>query len=193
VRIGPKITTSQNLRTRGHWPPQKLGWLRTYRAALRSWAEALQVIEVAEHYVRTEGIHGRAVSELRGQLKALGGGPLSRRFRVTLLAALRQHVRSCRPGERLPGSSEIIESVIGQYKHLQGERSPHGLTAMVLSIAANVRERTAALVRTALEQISNSALCQWCRTHLGTSVQAHRKAAFTGLLNGTKMATVPNL
>jgi hypothetical protein len=93
----------------------------------------------------------------------------------------------------LPGSSEIIESVIGQYKHLQGERSRHGLTAMVLSITANVGERTAALVRTALEQISNSALCQWCRTHLGTSVQAHRKAAFTGLLNGTKMATVPNV
>src|SRR6202007_26223 len=54
---------------------EKLGWLRAYRAALQSWAEALQVIEVAEHYVRTEGIHLRAVSELRAQLKALGGGP----------------------------------------------------------------------------------------------------------------------
>jgi hypothetical protein len=169
---------------------EKLGWLRSYRAALQSWAEALQVIEVTEHYVRTEGIHRRAVSELRAQLKALGGGPLSRRFRVTLLASLRQQVRACRPGERLPGSSEIIESVIGQYKHLQGERSPHGLTAMVLSIAANVGERTTALVRTALEQISTSALFQWCRTHLGTSVQSHRKAAFSGHLKGTKMATI---
>jgi len=157
---------------------EKLGWLRSYRAALQSWAEAMQVIEVTEHYVRTEGIHLRTVSELRAQLKALGGGPLSRRFRVTLLASLRQQVRSCRPEERLPGSSEIIESVIGQYKHLQGERSPHGLTAMVLSIAANVGERTVALVQTALEQISNSALFQWCRTHLGRSVQSHRNTAF---------------
>jgi hypothetical protein len=170
----------------------KLGWLRTYRAVLQSWAEALQVIEVTEHYVRTEGIHRRAVAELRSQLQALGGGPLSGRFRDTLLASLRQHVRLCRPGERLPGSSEIIESVIGQYKHLQGERSPHGLTAMVLSIAANVGERSAALVRTALEQISTSALFQWCRTHLGSSVQSHRKTAFSGLLKGTKMATIPS-
>jgi len=169
----------------------KLGWLRRYRAVLHSWAEALQVIEVTEHYVRTEGIHRRAVAELRPQLKALGGGPLSRRFRDTLLAFLRQQVRLCRPGERLPGSSEIIESVIGQYKHLQGERSPHGLTAMVLSMAANVGERSAALVRTALEQISNGALFQWCRTHLGRSVQSHRKAAFSDFLKGTKMATIP--
>jgi hypothetical protein len=170
---------------------EKLGWLRSYRAALQSWAEALQVVEITEHYVRTEGIHARAVSELRAQLKPLGGGPLSRRFRITLLASLRQQARFCRPGERLPGSSEIVESVIGQYKNLQGERSPHGLTAMVLSIAANVGERTTALVRTALEQISNSTLFQWCRKHLGDSVQSHRKAAFSGQLKGTKMETIP--
>jgi hypothetical protein len=169
---------------------EKLGWLRQYRDALRSWAEVMQVIEVTEHYVRTEGIHRRAVPELRAQLKALGGGPLSRRFRVTLLASLRRHARLCRPGERLPGSSEIVESVIGQYKHLQGERSPHGLTAMVLSMAANVGERTTALTRTALEQVSNNTLFQWCREHLGTSVQAHRRAAFSGRPTGTKMETV---
>lgn len=171
---------------------EKLGWLRPYGAVLQSWAEALQVIEVTEHYVRTEGIHARAVSELRAQLEPLGGGPLSRRFRITLLAFLRQQARRCRPGERLPGSSEIIESVIGQYKHLQGERSPHGLTAMVLSIAANVGERSAELVRTALEQISNNALFQWCRTHLGRTVQSHRKVAFAGLPEGTKMETIMN-
>jgi hypothetical protein len=169
---------------------EKLGWLRNYRDALQSWAEAMQVIEVTEHYVRTEGIHLRAVGELRARLKTLGGGPLSRRFRVTLLASLRQQVRSCRPGERLPGSSEIVESVIGQYKHLQGERSPHGLTPMVLSIAANVGERTTGLIRTALEKVSNPALFRWCRAHLGTSVQSHRKAAFSGRFRGTKMANV---
>ncbi len=171
---------------------EKLGWLRHYRDALQSWAEVMEVIEVTEHYVRTEGIHLRAVPELRAQLNTLGGGPLSRRFRVTLLASLRQQVRSCRPGERLPGSSEIVESLIGQYKHLQGERSPHGLTAMVLSIAANVGERTTVLIRTALEEVSTAALFEWCRTHLGTSVQAHRKAAFSGRLKGTKMGTIPS-
>lgn len=168
---------------------KKLGWLRNYRGALTSWGEVLKVIEATEHYVRTEGIHRRAVRELSPQLKALGGGPLSRRFRVQLLASLRQQARLCRDGERLPGSSEIIESVIGQYKHLQGERSPHGLTGMILSIAANVGQRTTTLLKTALEEINNAALLKWCRTHLGISVQSHRKAAFSGRAQGTKMAT----
>jgi hypothetical protein len=169
---------------------KKLGWLRDYRSALQSWGEALNVIETTEHYVRTQGIHRRAVRELSPMLKALGGGPLSRRFRVQLLASLRQEALLCREGERLPGSSEIIESVIGQYKHLQGERSPHGLTGMILSIAANVGQRTTALVKTAMEEINNASLVQWCKEHLGTSVQSHRKTAFSRPTNGIKMATV---
>jgi hypothetical protein len=171
---------------------QKLGWLGNYRSVLNSWGEALKVIEATEHYVRTEGIHRRVVPELSPQLKALGGGPLSRRFRVELLASLRQQARMCRPGERLPGSSEIIESVIGQYKHLQGERSPHGLTAMILSMAANVGQRTTTLLKTALEEVTNPALFGWCRTNLGISVQSHRKAAFSGHLKGIKLATDPS-
>lgn len=171
---------------------EKLGWLRNYRTALQNWGEVLQVIEVTEHHVRMEGIHPQLISELRPQLKALGGGPLSRRFRVQLLVSLRQQARSCQPGERLPGSSEIIESLIGQYKHLQGERSPHGLTAMILSIAATAGRQTINMLGAALEQVRNADLLEWSRTQLGTTVQAHRKAAFSKQTSGTKMATVPS-
>jgi hypothetical protein len=170
---------------------EKLGWLRQYREALQSWDEAMQVIEATESYVRKEGIHSQIVSELRPQLKALGGGPLSRRFRVELLLFLRRQARACHPGERLPGSSEIVESIIGQYKHLQGERSPHGLTGLILSIAANVGTQTTSLLKTALEQIPHADVLQWARQHLGITVQSHRKAAFSRFTHGTKMATSP--
>jgi hypothetical protein len=167
----------------------KLGWLRAYRLALQNWNEGLEVIEVVEHYVRTEGIHRRIVSELRPQLKALGNGQLGRRFRVQLLLSLRQQARACNPGERLPGSSEIVESIIGQYKHLQGERSSHGITALILSIASNVGEQTMSLIKTAMESIHTPDLLQWCRENLGVTVQSQRKTAFSGFLEGTKMAT----
>lgn len=169
---------------------EKLGWLQRYRDALQNWAEAMQVIETTEHYVRTEGIHRRIVPELRSQLKALRGGQLSRRFRVMLLVFLRHQARLCQIGQRLPGSSEVLESVIGQYKHLQGERSPHGLTAMVLSIAANVGERTTTLLKNAMETVGNKALFQWCRQHLGISVQSQRKMAFSRQTERTTMANV---
>jgi hypothetical protein len=170
---------------------KKLGWLRDYRGALQSWQEAMQVVEAVEHYVRTEGIEAQTVSKLRPQLEALGGGPLSRKFRVQLLWSLRKQARQCQPDERLPGSSEIVESVIGQYKHLQGERSPHGLTSLILSLAANVGEQTVHVLKTALEQVHTSDLFQWCKLKLGKTVQSQRKAISAELANGTKMTTIP--
>jgi hypothetical protein len=168
----------------------KLGWLRAYRETLHSWQEVMRVIEAVEHYVRTEGIETQTVSKLRPQLEALGGGPLSRKFRVQLLWSLRKQAHQCQPGERLPGSSEIIESVIGQYKHLQGERSPHGLTGLILSLAANVGEQTIPLLKTALEKVRTSDLLKWCEQKLGKTVQSQRKAISAQLENGTKMTNV---
>jgi hypothetical protein len=168
----------------------KLGWLRAYRGLLQSWKEVMQVIETVEHYVRTEGIETQTVAKLRPQLKGLDGGPLSRKFRVQLLWSLRKQAHQCQPGERLPGSSEIVESVIGQYKHLQGERSPHGLTGLILSLAANVGEQTIHLLKTALEQVHTSDLLKWCRKKLGKTVQSQRKAISAELENGTKPTNI---
>ncbi|MHB0955683.1 MAG: hypothetical protein ACYC0X_04815 [Pirellulaceae bacterium] len=38
--------------------------------------------------------------------------------------------------ERLLGSSEVLEAVIGKFKYLAGERGRHGMTGMVLSHVA---------------------------------------------------------
>src|SRR5258708_6597266 len=141
----------------------KLAWLPAYRPPLQSWQEIMQVIEAVEHYVRMEGIETQTISKLRPQLKALGGGSLSRKFRVQLLWSLRKQAHQCQPGERLTSSSEIVESVIGQYKHLQGERSPHGLTGLILSLAANVGAQTMPLLKTALEKVRTSDLLKWCK------------------------------
>lgn len=166
---------------------EKLGWLRDYRGALHSWQEVMQMIEVVEHHVRTEGMEAQTVRKLRPELKALSAGPVSRKFRVQLLWSLRKQARQCQPGERLPGSSEIIESVIGQYKHLQGERSPHGLTGLILSLAASVGEQTTCLLKAALEQVHVSDLLQWCKGKLGKTVQSQRKTICADLAKGTNM------
>jgi len=87
----------------------KQNWagLRAYRATLQSWQEVMQVIEAVEHYVRTEGIETKTVSKLRPQLEAVGGGPLSRKFRVQLLWSLRKQAHRCQPGERLPAAARL--------------------------------------------------------------------------------------
>jgi hypothetical protein len=72
------------------------------------------------------------------------------------------------------GSSEVLESIIGKFKHVAGERGQHGLTGMVLSIGAQVGKQTVATVETALTETRTCNVWDWCHAHLGPTVQSVR-------------------
>ena len=96
-----------------------------------------EVIECTERYVRHRGIHRKAGEELA----ALLPNPtceLACTLRTRLLEFVEAEAQQAREGECLLGSSEVLESIIGKFKRLAGERGQHGLTGMVLSIGALV-------------------------------------------------------
>lgn len=159
---------------------KKLGWLGEYRAALEEWSEWLALLQVAEDYIRREGFHAGAVEELRRELLPLATGPVARQMQAELLAFVGEQSAQARPGERLIGNSEVIESLIGKYKRLQGTHSQGGMTAMLLSIGAIVAEKTTEMVREALTAIPTQNVRDWCRNHLGITLQAQRRFAFSG-------------
>lgn len=151
----------------------KLGWLRKFSPQVRRWEEMLAVVGVAEHYVRHEGIHARAEEELVAVLPK-PATPAAKRLRKDLLAFVHEQAAQVRGDERLLGSSEVLESIIGKFKHVADERGDHGLTGMVLSIGAHVGRQTMATVKTALSETPTHSVWDWCRTHLGPTVQSVR-------------------
>jgi hypothetical protein len=157
---------------------EKLGWLRDYREPLRQWAQAMQVIETAETLVRREGHHAESAAEFRARLPALESDSLADRLRGKLLEFLQDQALHVCGTERLPGSSEVLESIIGKYKTLQGEKGQFGTTSMLLAIGAFVGRLTVSGIRTALQTIKGAALDQWEQTHLGSTIQSQRKRAF---------------
>jgi hypothetical protein len=108
---------------------------------------------------------------------------------VELLAFVGEQSAQARPGERLLGSSEVIESVIGKYKRLQGTHSQGGMTAMLLSIGAIVASKTTGMVRDALIATPTRNVLECCHRHLGITLQAQRCLAFGG--NKTGIQTGP--
>ena len=52
------------------------------------------------------------------------------------------------------GSSEILESIIGKFKTVAGERGQHGLTGMALSIGALVGNVAVDTVQAAMTEIT---------------------------------------
>jgi hypothetical protein len=153
---------------------EKLGWLRKFAPQVRRWSEMLSVIGAAEHYVRHEGIHAQAVEELAAVLPK-STVPAVQRLRKQLLEFIAAQGSQAREGERLLGSSEVLESIIGKFKQVAGERGPHGLTGMVLSVGALVGHLAVATVQAAMTEITTTEVWNWCRSHLGATVQSVRQ------------------
>jgi hypothetical protein len=152
----------------------KLGWLRKFVPQVRRWGEMLSVVGTVEHYVRHEGIHPQAADELAAALPT-PTTPAACQLRKQLLAFVQVQGQQAREGERLLGSSEVLESIIGKFKHLAGERGQHGLTGMVLGIGALVGKLAVQTVQAALTEITTGEVWNWCRSHLGSTVQSVRQ------------------
>jgi hypothetical protein len=183
----PKAIRKAGLKTRK--VAEKLGWLRKFAPQVRRWGEMLAVIGAAEHYVRHEGLHLKAAEELAALLPK-PATPAAQRLRKELLEFVTVQGQQAREGERLLGSSEVLESIIGKFKHVAGERSQHGLTGMVLSIGALVGDVAVATVQTAMTEITTPKVWTWCRSHLGATVQSVRQRIRQALHPEQKQTTL---
>ena len=168
---------------------KKLGWVRRYRWRLSQWSELLGLAEASEHYVRYQGLHGKAADELRAKLDPLATCRGSRRFQEAILEFVAKQASQAGLEERLIGSSEVIESIIGKYKRLQSMHSKGGMTAMLLSIGAIVSNKAVETIAAALRRVKTCEVWQWCRKHLGITIQAQRKIALNGNKNGIHSTT----
>jgi hypothetical protein len=89
-----------------------------------------------------------------------------------------EEVAKAKAGERLVGSSEVIESLFGKWKRLEGEQARSGLTGLVLALGALVAPTTAEVIQQALTTVPTKTVLTWCREKLGKTVQATRRARF---------------
>lgn len=170
---------------------QKLGWLRAYRRPLAAWAELLKVASRAEACVRREGYHARAAEELKQQLLPLARTPASLRLKAGLVAFVTEQSKDLAPGQHLLGSSEVLESLLGKYKRIQGTHSKGGMTGSLLSIGAAVLQKSSTVIQTAMAAVPVAAVAQWVRDNLGLTVPAQQALAFQRNTNGPKNAIRP--
>ncbi|MCY2989110.1 MAG: hypothetical protein NTY19_14740 [Planctomycetota bacterium] len=157
---------------------EKLGWPRDYCEPLRHWVQAMQVIETAETLIRREGHHAESEAELRERLPPVEAGSLADRLQRKLLEFMKEQALRVSETERLPGSSEVLESIIGKYKTMQDEQGQFGATSMLLAIGAFVGRLTVGGIRTALQTIQGVALSKWEKINLGSTIPSQRKQAF---------------
>lgn len=158
---------------------QKIGWVAEFRQSLAEWHSLLQVVTITESYIRQRGLYHRGHLELEPLLNPWADTAQAQRVSAELTAFVAQEAAKARDGERLLGSSEIIEFVLGKQKFLERDQAQNGFTGFLLALCASVAETTTDGVRQALETVPTKTVLAWCRENLGQSVQAQRRLAFT--------------
>ena len=90
---------------------EKLGWLRQFRGGVGSLvADGTHKIDVAVDFVRTQGLYRGAGKDLRKRLAGVVSWSDCAQLGKDLATFVTAQARRLRRGERLPGSSEVLES-----------------------------------------------------------------------------------
>jgi hypothetical protein len=132
---------------------EKLGWVKGFRSQLQEWKALLELTTTAERVVRTQGIYRGCECVLEEQLVSVVETPRTERVREQLLKFVAGEALKARAGERLLGSSEVIESMFGKLKRIERDQARSGFTALVLSIPAMVSTTTHEVIHKALETV----------------------------------------
>jgi hypothetical protein len=156
---------------------RKLGWLAEFRAALSEWSAYHEVIAGVLDFVRQRGIYAGAGPDLAAAVSAPSEAA-AEGLRQELIGFVTSESSKARPGEVLPGTTEVLESCFGKLKALEDGQSRSGFTGLVLSLGAMVSSRTAETIGAALERCRVRDVVNWCKEKLGVSVQSQRRRAY---------------
>jgi hypothetical protein len=167
--LGPMEVSAERVRA-------KLGWLTEFRAELAEWSALQEVIDGVLDFVRRAGLYPGVGLALAAAIPARPGAAGA--LREELIHFVRGEALKARFGERLPGTTEVLESCFGKLKALEDGQSKSGFTGLVLSLGAMVSKWTVESLGEALERCRVRDVTAWCRESLGESVQSQRRRAY---------------
>ena len=97
-----------------------------------------------------------------------------------MTAFVAEQARRVRPGERLPRSTEVLESCFGRFKHLEKQQARGGFTSLLLGFGALLAQTTTQAVAEAMRHSGTQRIYEWCKEHLGPTLFGQGKMAFAG-------------
>ncbi|HFC92836.1 MAG TPA: hypothetical protein ENJ51_08500, partial [Leucothrix mucor] len=125
----------------------------SYDENLKQWTEHLEVITLAEQWVRKKGITcktGEALKDCYQQALPELHHAHSIFLKESLIDFVKTQGSACKQDEKQLGSSEIIESAFGTQKYLERNYAKEGFTSLILGIGALVGKITVDTVKEAL-------------------------------------------
>jgi hypothetical protein len=157
---------------------EKLGWLRDFAPSIQQWQACQQVISTTLKFINAQGIFRGAANELQALLVPFVNHSLSRQLVEVTIEFFRTYERRLRPDERLPLSTEILESSFARYKQLEKQHSKSGFTSLILTYPVLLRETTPQEVVSSFASVKVADVKRWTKDHLPSTVASKRQQFF---------------
>ncbi len=152
----------------------KLGWLPGFAGELVAWRGWYQVAARAEQAVRNRGLYRGVEVDVRQRVEPVATDPGGKQMASELVAFVAEQSKDIKVGERVPGSTEVLESCFGTLKALEKDQSRSGFTGLVLGLGALVGKVTKGVVYQALASTPIKAVRRWYQDNIGESLQSKR-------------------
>ena len=168
---------------------EKLGWVEEYADEIPVWQECQDVVSVSVTFINEQGLFQGASSELRSVIGDDLAHATSKELAQRLVDFVAESEVLLRPGERLPMSTEILESCFGLYKQLERQHAKSGFTSLLACLPALLKPTTPESVRTAFGRTSQKDVTEWTTEHFSSTVTSRRQAAYAEHKIALKRAT----
>jgi len=157
----------------------RYGWLRDYRGSIEQWSRWEVTVRASVSYVRTHGLSADSESGLREHLSKVPPELYDETLAMELRTFVRESSAAAVPGERLVGSTEVLESLFGKWKTLERQESQSGITGLILSLGSLLGSWPPSRIQAALEATLVKHVVSWCQANLPTSVQSQRRGTLS--------------
>jgi hypothetical protein len=130
-----------------------------------------QITSISRDFIRNYGIQSNTAEILSRKLQCINLDFKAQLFADKIIQFISELSKKAKPNERLLGSSEIIESLIGLVKYHSNTQSRSGFTSSILMAAALTGEVNEQIVLNSMTNIKMADLEKWEITHFDTTVQ----------------------
>ena len=168
---------------------EKLGWVEEYADEIEVWQECQDVVSASVTFINEQGLFKGASSELRAVIGDELKHGTSKELAQRLIAFVAESETLLREGERLPMSTEILESSFGLYKQLERQHSKSGFTSLLACLPALLKPTTPEGVTASFDRTSAKDVTAWTLEHFRSTVTSRRHAAYAEHKTAVKRAT----
>lgn len=161
---------------------EKLGWLNQYKKEIEKWTKYQTIMSIALTFINEQGLKKGNSLELLILLKP----HLNRdteAFIDEIIEFIDEHEKKLRYHQRLPMSSEIIESAFARFKALEQYHARSGLTHLVLAIPCLYKAATAKEIVSAFAKTKVRDTQAWLKEHMPVTHDARRQTAYREFRN----------